>query len=225
MALIKVILGELSGKIADLVFARGPSGPYVRQRVNPVQPETPDQTNNRERMSGLSKQFNDTLSDAQRAGWLNLSRLVTFRNRIGDAITLSAIALRNKVGIRMLAAGDTPLDDAPADLDVESNLTVDLDAVTGGGNTFDVTFTPVLAADDRLVVKGVVNVKPSVNFVEDKMKYVAATAKAAVSPVTITMPAKFGNLTTGQKLIVRVIRYNSTNGAYSPGIVVHSVIA
>lgn len=224
MAKINPIHGELSGSIAGNTYARNSYGSYVRRKVSPVQPSTPDQTLIRERMTGLSKQWGQTLTAAQRGSWEQLAGKVTFPDVFGNPQKLSGISLRNKLGMQALTCGDTPLNDAPADLEVRPLISAALANVAGGGNTFDVQFTDDCTATERLVVMGAVNVQPGVNFVEDKMVFMAASATNQATDWTVTLPAKFGNLTTGSQLIVRVKRYNQANSAYSSGIVVKAVI-
>ena len=115
------LLDDASGKFGDRVFARNPSGLYLREHVDPSQPNSDRQMTIRDRFSQFASRW-ATLTEAQRIGWNALAGQVTKSGRYGD--------LYNPTGHRLYIALNTTrgefalatLDDAP--LGVEATVPV-----------------------------------------------------------------------------------------------------
>ena len=107
------LLDDASGKFGDRVFARNPSGLYLREHVDPSQPNSDRQMSVRDRFSQFTARWG-TITEDQRVGWNGLAALVTKTGKYGD--------LYNPTGHRIyIALNQTRaefahpiLDDAPA---------------------------------------------------------------------------------------------------------------
>lgn len=91
MALVRFGGGvsEMRGSISGQTFARNRSGAYVRNRINPINPQTQAQNQLRYLFAQVAASFK-TLSKAQKEAWDDYARSLTFfRNRLGEAYTPS----------------------------------------------------------------------------------------------------------------------------------------
>lgn len=91
MALVRFGGGvsEMRGSIAGQTFARNRSGAYVRNRINPINPQTQAQNQLRYLFAQVAASFKG-LSKPQKEAWDEYSRSLTFfRNRLGESYTPS----------------------------------------------------------------------------------------------------------------------------------------
>ena len=135
-AKLNSLLDDVSGKFGDRVFARNPSGLYLREHVEPDQPNSDRQTSVRDRFSTFAARW-ATLTEAQRTGWNSLAGQITKTGKYGD--------LYNPTGHRIYIALNATrgeftlpeLDDAP--LGIEATT-----AVSGFNPTIHVTAAPAI---------------------------------------------------------------------------------
>lgn len=151
MALIRFgpIVSDARNSQGGTVFSRNRFGAYTRNRVTPVNPNTPEQSAARSRLTLCQGTYRADLTDAQRVGWKNLSANTTFPNALGDQVRLTSINLFIRTNTLRLAAGEAIIEDAPAapagtDVPV---ATAAADATAGVQIT---ALDPDLAADEIL---------------------------------------------------------------------------
>ena len=89
-ALFIPLLGNISGRIAGNVFSRTRSGFIIRNGVVPVNPNTPGQNKARADLSFFSSAFSQTLTQAQRDGWLAYAQGTPLTNRQGQVFFMTA---------------------------------------------------------------------------------------------------------------------------------------
>ena len=77
------LLDDASGKFGDRVFARNPSGLYLREHVDPSQPNSERQMDVRDRFSQFTARWS-TITEEQRVGWNALATLITKTGKYGD---------------------------------------------------------------------------------------------------------------------------------------------
>ena len=78
------ILQQASGSMGGSTFARGKSGPYVRQRGSSIQRNSPAQQWSKSALAFLVNEWTLTLTDSQRQGWATYARNVPMLNPLGD---------------------------------------------------------------------------------------------------------------------------------------------
>lgn len=222
---VKSYLGDYSGKLDGFVAATNRGGLYFRAKGNPVNPRTTQQTIARNRMSGLATRWGNVLTDVQRAGFEILAEAFPQPDRQGGTQQLSGIAMYQKINCVRLNAGDSILDDAPADLEVQGILDLSVAPLTGGDTSIEVTVTDVLGADEKLLVSGAINLSPGINNANSKIRFFEASPLAEANPITINIPARFGALVSGTKCFFEAKRYNQITGAQSPVVVIDAVVA
>lgn len=223
MALVKSLIGVFSGKLGGQVYARNAGGQYVRQWVRPVQPQTERQTQQTERISGLSRSWGSDLTEDQRAAWSTLSQLYTYPNRLGDPIKLSSSALFVKVNTVRIVAGDSPLLDPPINLSVPALEDVEVTQLQIDERELTFTISQALGVSEKLYCRAALNVPESRNFVKNLYRFCAVSAVAAVNPVVINIPADLPVPAADMRCFFRLHRYNGVNGSLSSGFNISAV--
>lgn len=115
MALVVLPEGQQrSGKQGGIVWSHGPSGPYVRNRAIPTNPNTSRQTAVRNAVRAIAIAWSNTLSQAQRDAWDTYAATVNWTNRLGQSITLKGIAHYIRSNTPRVQNGIARIDAAPA---------------------------------------------------------------------------------------------------------------
>lgn len=94
----------ISGKVGNVVFARGRGGAIVRNFVKPVNPQSDLQTAVRSTLAGLSAQWNN-LVQADHDAWSTAAAQSPQPNRVGLNSALPPLALFQKVNIGRVLNG------------------------------------------------------------------------------------------------------------------------
>lgn len=131
--------GAASGKVGAMVASHNSGGQYVRARVTPTNPRTPQQSAVRNATRTLSPFWSSTLTQTQRDGWAVYSANTTFVNRIGDTIRLSGIAAFVRSNVSRIQAGLPIIPDAPIIFDTGQGT--DFVSLLTTANSFDFTAT------------------------------------------------------------------------------------
>lgn len=194
-----------SGSAAGDTFSRNRWGQYMRRRAAPVQPRTPAQLNQRARMTTNAAAWRG-ITDAQRAGWLDLGLMITRTDSLGQSYDLNGFAAFCSVNNNLLDAGDSALTDAPAIVTPADLLTATI-TLTSAAFSIAYTATP-LAAGVRLFIRCSPQQSAGRKFNGD-YRQVAVTAAAAASPANIlaAYTAKFGAPVTGNRIFVSLQTY------------------
>ena len=98
-------VAEARGSIAGTTFSRNKGGSYARQRVTPVNPQTAAQQAQRSRISELATHWGQTLTQAQRDGWVVFAENFPITDVFGDSLVLSGAQGYTRINSRLLAAG------------------------------------------------------------------------------------------------------------------------
>lgn len=219
------VVGQVSGRIAGNVFSHNRGGPYIRNGTIPTLVTSEEAINAKARLAAQSQAW-DNLTATQRQAWLEWARSNPVVNRLGSQVTIGGNAAFVGINTRLVYAGDTPLTEPPiADPPVALStiiLTCDL-----GPGTFDIAFTATpLAADIKLWVRLTVLNNPAVNYVENLLRLLLASATAQASPLDIQTEttARFGTLSVGQKVVARVHVLDSATGLLSAPIQTDTLI-
>lgn len=221
--------GAASGRVGALVASHNSGGQYMRARTTPTNPRTDQQQGVRNALSTLSNRFATVLTDPQREGWKTQGLLGSFRNRLGDSITLSAIAAYLRANAARLQAGDGPVDDAPP-VFVDTPLTLPVATLTAPSTislAFDNTDDWAGQADGHLYIYASRPQNPAVNFFNGPYRLLGAvdgiTPTPPTSPASFSYdPVLFGALTAGQVVFFRY-RAVSEVGQLSAALVQRTV--
>lgn len=195
-----------SGSQADTTASRNRFGQYYRNRAMPVQPRTPEQLNQRARMSTNAAAWR-ALTDVQRAGWEALGLMMTRTDALGQVYTLNGFMAYCSVNNNKLAAGDATVAAAPA-IVTPVDLTTATVTLTAAAFSIAYTATP-LAANTRLFAFASPMKSAGRSFNGD-YRLIQVTAAAAASPMNIftAYQTRLGTPVVGTKIFLTLQTYN-----------------
>jgi len=213
------MVGQISGRLASVVFSHNRGGPYARNGTIPTLVTSEAAINAKARLSQQSQAW-DNLTAIQRLAWLEWARSNPVTNRLGSQVTVGGNAAFVGINTRIALALGTPLTEPPiADPPTApTSITLTLDI---GAGSFQVAWTPTpLEATQKLWVRLCVLSNPAVNYVENLLRNIARSALAAASPFDIEAQtiARFGTLSVGQKVVARVHVFDVATGLLSAPI-------
>lgn len=219
----KVLFGggvaEMRRSLEGNTFSRNKGGSYVRQRVRPINPNTPDQINKRQQLSLLSKAWGAELTQVQRDGWTAFAEINTIIDVLGQVLQLSGIQMYIRVNARLLIAGETRIDDAPLNQDVTqvSIVSVVFD-VTGISPEYTIEFTPPIALGEGIQTFSTPQLSPGISFIKNRTRLIEPFLSGATTPLAelTNWQAKFGTLpVVGSKVVTELRVLRTSNGAVS----------
>jgi hypothetical protein len=208
-AKLNSLLDDVSGKFGDNVFARNPSGLYLRKLVDPDQPNSERQMYVRDRFSVFASRW-ATITEEQRAGWNDLAGQITKTGKYGDLYNPTGhrlyIALNATRGEFALAA----LDDAP--LAIEPTVPVadfapTLNVTLAGELEFKLG-ADATALASKLLVFATEPMSPGRSAIPDasfRLTTTAATGDALNLNLGEAYESKFGVPAGGVKVGVKII--------------------
>jgi hypothetical protein len=208
------IVADTRGSIGGVTYARNSSGAYARQKVSPVQPETPIQVATRAQFEDLSKQW-PQLTNAQREAWRDFAAHNPVIDRFGLPVTLNGNAMFVRLN-RELRAVDpvvpfilTP----PSTLIVGELLLTSLTLTAGGPFTY--TFTATRA--DAFVLSATAPLSPGQHFAGNRFRQIFASDPHPASPFDFTAAyeASYFPAPVGSRIFVRAKMVNFESGAAS----------
>lgn len=106
------LIDDLSGRYGDSVFARNPSGLYIRIHVDPDQPNSDRQSTIKQHFTTYSTRW-ATLNDIQRGTWNRLATQVDKTGRYGDMYHPTGHRLYLAINSSRAEQGLAVLDEAP----------------------------------------------------------------------------------------------------------------
>ena len=203
------LLDDASGKFGDNVFARNPSGLYLRKNVAPDQPNSERQMDVRDRFSTFASRW-ATLTEEQRVGWNGLAALVTKTGKYGDLYNPTDhrlyIALnQTRAEFALATQDDAPLGVEPAIPMIGFAPTVNVTAAPAVelklGATIDPLGTELLVFATEPMSPG----RSTVSNSEYRLVGTAASADLSNANIGALYETKFGIPAGGVKIGVKVI--------------------
>lgn len=215
MAKIKLsaIVSEMRGKLNGSVFSKNRGGAYIRTKVTPVNPQTLAQGLVRATLTNLSQAWR-SLTEAQRLAWNGAVSSFTGTDIFGDVKTPSGINLYNKLNLNLAAIGVAPINTPPLAVSVGYFDSLDL-AADASADTIAASFTTIgESAGQTVIVEATPCLSPGKNFVKSEYRTIGTFAGDATSAQALgaMYVAKFGAMTAGQKLFVRLKFVDNTTG-------------
>jgi len=201
MARLVSMLGEIKGSVGGLTFQGSGDGQIIRQRVKPITKNTVLQSRQRNLLAGLARSWAYELTDGQRNGWNSLAP---------EGIT--GYQLFTRINNTRRKVGDSPFQDAPANLDVRTDTLLNTQEYFASSTTATFDTDPVLSGTERLYAEIAINLPSSLTNWETLYAFLGVSILGAVNPFDINIPAHLLPLLQGKKIAVRMYRYNSVNG-------------
>lgn len=152
MAIIEVgpIVSDIRGSINGVTFGRNPAGLFARQRVVPVNPNTPLQVRRRAELAQASIGWRNDLSQPQRDAWNALGSVTIFKNALGQDFNPSGIMLFIRSNVLRLIANQGPVDDPPVQATIQLG-TLTVEHVLGSGIEITAVVGSEVANGDMIV--------------------------------------------------------------------------
>jgi hypothetical protein len=221
----KILFGAIAtdarGKVAGVVYSKNQFGGYIRQKVSPTQTPTTRRTLVRERLSGFAKQFSGDLTAAEVAAWNAFAKNNPVVDVFGRAQFLSGIQAFCRLNAVIENVGGSPITDPPASLSVTALTSIAVTATAGSPDVFSIAFgASPLAANVKLQVYATQPLPPGRTFTKPFLRWLAVSAAAQATPYNAAAAylARFGAMTSGNKIGVRVNVVDATTGGQTPGL-------
>ena len=212
-------VADIRGSIGGTVFSRNSSGAYMREKVSPVNPNTPRQSVIRGRLTLLSKNW-QTLSKGLRTAWKNFANEHPITNAFGAQVTLSGALMYNRVNSVILNLGGIIINTPPPNFEVPEFELVQIQTV-GADPEFGVDFEAVPAVPGLHMQASIAGPhSPGKEFVKNLLRFIgSADVSAGGQNANITLPARFNNFVQGSTYTASISFASSVNGAVSTPVI------
>lgn len=208
------IVTDGRGKIGGHVMSKNRGGAYMRTKVTPINPQTPDQSEVRGVLTSLSQGWRE-LAASERLAWN--SAVVNFQSTdvFGDIKKPSGINLFVKLNSNLSYAGVTSPITVPPTLTTSPdfvNFTATADA---SAPSLSIAFTPTpVPADTAYVVEATAPQSPGKSFLKNQFRKIGVINAAGTSPFNAlaAYTTKFGDLIADQKIGIRIKAIDKITG-------------
>lgn len=220
------IIVDGRNKIGGHVLSKNRGGSYMRTKVTPVNPQTPDQVAQRNALTFLAQSWRG-LSASQIAAWNAAVDNFKGTDIFGNIKTPSGLNLYMRLNLNLHSVGASYITDPPAPSATDALLTLSAAAAAGAG-TFTASFTPTpVPAGYKLLIRATAQVSPGKNFLKNKYRNIQVVATAGTSPANIfaNYTAKFGSLVAGEKIGVSAKLIDTTTGLASLALSTEIIVA
>lgn len=199
--------GTVSGKMGGIVFSRNRFGAYMRARVVPVNPKTPQQTTVRDLLSNLAIAWLDTLTAAQRSGWATYAANVSTINRVGLPINLTGLNWYCAVNVLRQQSGLARVDTPPGIFEL-APYTAPVFTLAAVGDTVSIAFTGTdqWVSEDNAALAIFISVakNQTINFFNGPYRLLAPILGDSVAPPASPLVVPLGfDLIAGQRMFFR----------------------
>lgn len=209
--------GQFSGSQGNTTASHNRFGSYIRNRVIPVNPNTPAQSVQRNNVQEIAALWR-TLTAAQRLDWSNLGAQIERLNTQGQPYTLTGSQAHMMINRNRRLAGVADVADAPP-LENPTLLTTAVLTATVSPDALSVAFTPTpLAAGERIIIEMSRPVSAGRSFMpRSELKLITVSGLAPTSPqnVLAAWQAIYADFDLGQRIFgrARVLTANYFSGA------------
>ena len=200
---MKVLTVPSSGSLAGQTASKNRFGQYLRTRAIPVNPSTAAQGVVRARLAANSAAWR-SITSAQRAGWSGLASSMVRTDALGQPNAIQGNQAYISVNNVRVAAGLSPVADAPALSTPVALLTV-TPTVTNAAFSIAYTATPLAAATYLFLFAS--PQRSAGRAYESDFRLIKVSTAAQASPlVALTeYTAKFGVPVTGARIFLSLV--------------------
>ena len=186
----------MSGSIGSQTFSHNRSGPYVRRRAIPVNPNTNRQSAVRAANAALASQWSNVLSQPQRDAWEVYAANIVRTNKLGAQIFLTGFNHFLRSNVEAVVHGLAVPLDAPTDLSLPAQDPSAAAVIDEAGQELSITFNTFLfwasQDDGSLLVYMSLPHTQGTNFIGGPYRFAGEVTGVApgpaVSPAVITVP-------------------------------------
>lgn len=205
-------LAQTSGAVGGIVFSHNAGGTYIRARVTPTNPNSPQQIVVRGAVGFLANFWNNGLTPAQREVWDTYSENVTVTNRIGDQVLISGLAHYVRSNVGRIQAGVGRVDAGPGVFNISQHTRPFINGFSFASQTININFFTTVLSDAWANEAGgfmfVYVSRPqnvSINFFRGPYRLVGTIVgdpSPPASPISLNLPFPVAE---GQKIFARAI--------------------
>lgn len=201
-----------SGKLGGHVASRNRAGAYFRTKVTPVNPQTTEQLTVRDRLAGISQAWRE-LTEVQRAAWNAAVTDFAKTDVFGDLKNPTGFNLYQRINNNLGNVGAIGLSTPPQLVYPEANGAFEL-AADVSSNAVTMTFTVAIGANTNVKLFATPQLSPGISFVKSEYRQIDVLDDTAASPYNAfaAYTAKFGALTAGKKIFMKMVRVDNTSG-------------
>lgn len=189
------VLTQASGSIGGVTYSHNKGGMYQRARSTPTNPGSTFQSAIRGFVSALTGLWNNTLTTAERAGWIIYADQVPLVDRLGEQMQVTGLNMYVRSNVPRLQAGLARVDTPPTtfNLGTFTNPSFAVDAAT---DDVDVSFTATDAwaneTGGAMLILASRPQNPSINYFKGPYRLAGSilgdTTTPPTSPATIVLP-------------------------------------
>jgi hypothetical protein len=209
------LMSEMRGKLNGSVFTKNRYGMALRNKVTPVNRNTPDQS----KIKALFTSFNQkwrTLTEDQQKAWNAAVQDFKRTNIFGDSFTPSGMNLYTELNTSLAVIGQAEITKPPLPVNVPgiTGFTLDVDS-TLGAEKFDIAYTPTPTDADVIhMVYATRCYSAGKRYVKSEYRMIGTIASGSASPfdALTVWTAKFGILTKDQMVSVKLVPVSKTTG-------------
>ena len=227
MALIKHLLGEMSGKIGGAVFGHNRGGSFVRKWKKPTNPNSNAQMLVRRGVANLVAVWGELLTEANRESWINYAKNVAMKNRLGETIFLTGQNHFVRSNAPRLQNGLARVDSAPTVFNLGDFAPTSMTCVAVDVLSLAFDDTAVWADEDgsAMLLQQSLGKNPSIGFFKGPFISVAAMeGDNAAPPTTPAAVTLISNVADTQKVFLRA-RISRVDGRLSSAQTIAAIVA
>jgi len=220
------LVGAISGKVGNTVFARGRYGLYFRTRVIPTLVQSAYTQDVRGRLTALAQAWGALAAD-DKASWRTWAATNPVVNRMGASVVLQPSAAFIQCNARLIQAGGAQID-VPSIADSPAGVTGQAITAAVTVPACSVAWTSgALAADECLAVWVAVIDATGRQYYRNLLKLVEIGSGAGTTPMDImaSVEARFGTLIAGQVIKCELEVWSDTSGLKSGRVFCECVVA
>lgn len=210
MLIESAIMTRGSGSVGGLTVAENAGGLYMRARVTPTNPSTPQQSDVRAAAGELTNRWANVLAQSQRDAWDLYAFNTPLVGPLGASRTVSGQNMFVRGNLQRAVAGSPLADNAPTDFNLSSFTLITGFSADSGAQSFGFSFTNTDDwANEDDASMWVFLSRPqqiSINYFTGPYRFAGQVDGDAITPPTspAAIPVPFV-ITAGQRLFGRVL--------------------
>lgn len=215
MAKVKfgAIVTDMRNKLGSQVYSRNRFGPYTRSFKATITSNTAAQIIARNRLSTFSASWK-TLTQDERNAWNGSVESFRHTDIFGDLIRPSGFDLYVRLNCNLDQISQAPLiiPPIPQAMQGVSSLSV---VASQGSNFVSITFLPAaVPTDHTYILTATPCISAGISYVKNLVRAISVLPSGTASPFLATADylAKFGSITTGDRISVQIIAVNNISG-------------
>jgi hypothetical protein len=214
------------GKVGGHVLSKNRTSAYIRTKVTPVNAQTSYQSAARQAFTALSQAWR-SLTAAQILAWNNAVKAFSKTNVFGDSVTPTGKNLYLALNRNLELVDVANISDPPSPEGTFTFEPTSVSAAAGAGTVSIAWGSGPIPAGMAVIVEAAEGVSPGKFFVKNLFRNIGYIDATATSPSAqgAAYTARFGSMTAGNRISVRLTTVNKTTGERGTPQVLQSIIA